>query len=641
MEWEIWMSKNRKENNTRWSLVVYDVIVYAISSLLLIWLYGGNESLTNTESLKLTVLAFAIIFVCRLIGHIYGQIWRYGGIQGYIRMIVSDGIAFILLYVVQMGLPIQRMSFARTLSLVCVNLLGSITIRMIYRYCYLYSDNVTKKGKFLAKLLYRFSNIETDTNKEVQKIKIAIVGAGRVGASFAEDLLNDENAVYTPRCFIDINKEKAGREVYGIPVWYADDATLDKLKAYEVQEIVFAIPTMDVTKKKCLYEHYKNAGYKVKVYDYPTLYTAGSKRNLREFDIEELLFRKPLAVTNEATNAYYKDKVILITGGGGSIGSELCRQLAKMEPRLIVILDIYENGAYDVQQELKIAYGNDLNLQIEICSITYKKALEKVFKKYHPQIVINAAAHKHVPLMEHNCVEAIYNNVFGTKNLIELCEKYEAQRFMMVSTDKAVNPTNVMGATKRMCEMMVQSASTYGHVKYSATRFGNVLGSAGSVIPLFKRQIAKGGPVTLTDKRIIRYFMTIPEASQLVLQSGAMANNGELFVLDMGQPVKILDLAQNMIKLSGAHDIEIVETGLRPGEKLYEELLINSQTLTKTDNDLIFIEKDTPLSKEEINEKLDVLRNAIESEDDNDAREALRSVVPTFRRPEEINKQVA
>lgn len=640
MEWEIWMSKNLKENNTRWSLVVYDVIVYAISSLLLIWLYGGNESFTNSESLQLTILAFAIIFVCRLIGHIYGQIWRYGGIQGYIRMIVSDGFAFILLYLIQMGLPIQRMSFARTLSLVCVNLLGSITIRMIYRYCYLYSDNVTKKGKFLAKLLYRFSNIETDTNKEVQKIKIAIIGAGRVGASFAEDLLNDENAVYTPRCFIDINKDKAGREVHGIPVWYADDTTLDKLKAYEVQEIVFAIPSMDVNKKKCLYEHYKNAGYKVKVYDYPTLYTAGSKRNLREFDIEELLFRKPLAVTNEATNAYYKDKVILISGGGGSIGSELCRQLAKMEPQLIIILDIYENGAYDVQQELKIAYGNDLNLQIEICSITHEKALEKVFKKYHPQIVINAAAHKHVPLMEHNCVEAIYNNVFGTKNLIELCEKYEAQRFMMVSTDKAVNPTNVMGATKRMCEMMVQSASIYGKVKYSATRFGNVLGSAGSVIPLFKRQIAKGGPVTLTDKRIIRYFMTIPEASQLVLQSGAMANNGELFVLDMGQPVKILDLAQNMIKLSGAHDIEIVETGLRPGEKLYEELLINSQTLTKTDNDLIFIEKDTPLSKKEIDEKLEVLRNAIESEDDNDAREALRSVVPTFRRPEEINQGV-
>lgn len=576
-----------------------------------------------------------------MIGNIYGQIWRYGGIQGYIRLIFSDAIAFILLIILQTTLQVERITFDRALSLVCINLLGAISIRMIYRYAYLYSNNETSKGKFLSKLLYRFSGLTTGTDKEVQKIKIAIIGAGRVGASFAEELVNDEKAVYVPRCFIDIDKTKVGREVNGIPVWYADETTLDKLKAYEVQEIVFAIPNMDVNKKKCLYDHYKNAGYKVKVYDYPTLYTAGSKRNLREFDIEELLFRKPLAVTNEQTYAYYKDKVILITGGGGSIGSELCRQLAKMDPKKIIILDIYENGAYDVQQELKIAYGNAINLQIEICSITHKKALEKVFKQYHPQIIINVAAHKHVPLMEQNCVEAIYNNVFGTKNLIELCEKYNAQRFMMVSTDKAVNPTNVMGATKRMCEMMVQSASMYGNVKYSATRFGNVLGSAGSVIPLFKRQIAKGGPVTLTDKRIIRYFMTIPEASQLVLQSGAMANNGELFVLDMGQPVKILDLAENMIKLSGAHDIEIVETGLRPGEKLYEELLINSQTLTKTDNNLIFIEKDTPLSKEVINEKLQVLQKAIENEDDNDAREALRSVVPTFRRPEEINKQVA
>lgn len=635
------MSKNLKKSNTRWPLVVYDVIVYIIASILLLWIYRGNGNLTNAGSLQLSILGFICVFICRMIGNIYGQIWRYGGIQGYIRLIFSDAIAFMLLIILQTTLQVERITFDRALSLVCVNLLGAISIRMIYRYAYLYSNNETSKGKFLSKLLYRFSGLTTGTDKEVQKIKIAIIGAGRVGASFAEELVNDEKAVYVPRCFIDIDKTKVGREVNGIPVWNADETTLDQLKAYEVQEIVFAIPNMDVNKKKCLYNHYKNAGYKVKVYDYPTLYTAGSKRNLREFDIEELLFRKPLAVTNEQTYAYYKDKVILITGGGGSIGSELCRQLAKMEPKQIIILDIYENGAYDVQQELKIAYGNAINLQIEICSITHKKALEKVFKQYHPQIIINAAAHKHVPLMEHNCVEAIYNNVFGTKNLIELCEKYNAQRFMMVSTDKAVNPTNVMGATKRMCEMMVQSASTYGNVKYSATRFGNVLGSAGSVIPLFKRQIAKGGPVTLTDKRIIRYFMTIPEASQLVLQSGAMANNGELFVLDMGQPVKILDLAENMIKLSGAHDIEIIETGLRPGEKLFEELLIKSDTLTKTDNDLIFIEKDTPLSKEEINKKLQVLKKAIENEDDNDAREALRSVVPTFRRPEEINKQVA
>lgn len=634
------MNKSLKEKNTRWCLVIYDAIVYMISAVLLLWLYGGNEKLSSTTSFQLTILGFVCIFVCRLIGNIYGQIWRYGGIQGYIRMIFTDAIAFVLFFAIQMFLIVGRISFDRALSLICINLLGTIAIRMLYRYAYLYSNNETLKGKFLSKLLYRFSGLTTGTDKEVQKIKIAIIGAGRVGASFAEDLLNDENAVYIPRCFIDVNREKAGRVIHGIPVWYADDTTLDKLKDYEVQEIVFAIPNMDVNKKKCLYEHYKNAGYKVKVYDYPTLYTAGSKRNLREFDVEELLFREPLAVTNEQTNTYYKDKIILITGGGGSIGSELCRQLAKMNPKQIIILDIYENGAYDVQQELKIAYGTNINLQIGICSITHKRALEKVFKQYHPQIIINAAAHKHVPLMEHNCVEAIYNNVFGTKNLIELCEKYNAQRFMMVSTDKAVNPTNVMGATKRMCEMMVQSASTYGNVKYSATRFGNVLGSAGSVIPLFKRQIAKGGPITLTDKRIIRYFMTIPEASQLVLQSGAMANNGELFVLDMGQPVKILDLAQNMIKLSGAHDIEIVETGLRPGEKLYEEILINSDTLTKTDNNLIFIEKDKPLQKKEIEEKLQVLQNAIENEDDNAAREALRSVVPTFRRPEEINNKV-
>ena len=275
-----------------------------------------------------------------------------------------------------------------------------------------------------------------------------------------------------------------------------------------------------------------------------------------------------------------------------------------------------------------------------VCLLTGDKyrhnKYERVFEKYHPQIIINAAAHKHVPLMEHNCVEAIYNNVFGTQNLVELCEEYGAERFMMVSTDKAVNPTNVMGATKRMCEMIVQSASTHGKVKYSATRFGNVLGSAGSVIPLFKRQIANGGPVTVTDKRIIRYFMTIPEASQLVLQSGAIANNGELFVLDMGQPVKIMDLAENMIRLSGVQGIEIIETGLRPGEKLYEELLVKTEELDKTDNSLIFIERDTALSKEEIYRKIDVLRNACDTGDDLIAKEALRSVVPT-----EANKEIA
>lgn len=294
-----------------------------------------------------------------------------------------------------------------------------------------------------------------------------------------------------------------------------------------------------------------------------------NKRIVREFEIEELLFRHPVRLDDEKTNGYYKDKVVMITGGGGSIGSELCRQIAKMQPKSLIILDIYENGAYDIQQELKISCVN-LELHVKIVSICDRAGLERIFRVYRPDILIHAAAHKHVPLMEQNCCEAVKNNVFGTLNVVELCEKYHVSRFMMVSTDKAVNPTNVMGATKRMCEMIVQSRTgNPGGTVYSATRFGNVLGSAGSVVPLFRRQIMNGGPVTVTDKRIVRYFMTIPEASQLVLQSGAMAKNGELFVLDMGKPVKILELAENMIRLSGYEpykDIEIVETGLRPGK---------------------------------------------------------------------------
>ena len=555
------------------------------------------------------------------------------------RLIFADGIACVLYMIIEILLPVESITFARMLSLVSVDLLGALTMRMLYRYAYKCGNQETAFGRFLSWVLYTVSGVKAASDKELQKIKIAIIGAGRVGVSFAEELLNNEEAAYIPRCFIDTNQDKVGREIQGIPVWSEDEATFRKLGEYEVQEIVFAIPSMDVDKKKALYDYYKKAGYKLKVYDYPTVYAAGGKRHLREFDAEDLLFRKPLAVTDERTNDYYKGKVILITGGGGSIGSELCRQLAKMSPKKIVILDIYENGAYDVQQELKIAYGSALNLQIEICSITHKKALEKVFEKHHPQIIINAAAHKHVPLMENNCVEAIYNNVFGTRNLVELCEKYGAERFMMVSTDKAVNPTNVMGATKRMCEMIVQSASTHGKVKYSATRFGNVLGSAGSVIPLFRRQIANGGPVTVTDKRIIRYFMTIPEASQLVLQSGAMAKNGELFVLDMGKPVKIYDLAENMIRLSGVHGVQIIETGLRPGEKLYEELLVKTEELDKTENSMIFIERDTALSEEEISRRLALLQDACDTGDDDMAREALRKAVPTFRKPEEVNRE--
>lgn len=623
--------------HTRWMLVFYDILVLVFVSYILLGLYRGNENLSVTNILIQVCLCALCLFPIRFIGKVYRQVWRYGGIECYIRLLVTDALAFLLFVFLEFVLPIQRIMFARMISVFSCDLLICLALRMIYRYAYKFSNKETSMGKFLTWLLRVFSNVKDTDEKENKKIKVAIIGAGNAGVNLANDLMNNEQSSYVPRCFIDVNQDKIGREINGIPVWSEDETTIKQLDTYEVQEVFFAIPSLPQNRKKELYDYYKNAGYKLKVYDYPVAYASGNKRQLREFDIEELLFRKPIVVMNEKTYVYYKDKVILITGGGGSIGSELCRQLAKMDPKQIIILDIYENGAYDVQQELKFAYKNQLDLRVEICSITNKKALQKVFEKYHPQIVINAAAHKHVPLMESNCVEAIYNNVFGTKNLIEVCEEYQVERFMMVSTDKAVNPTNVMGATKRMCEMMVQSASTWGTVKYSATRFGNVLGSAGSVIPLFKRQIANGGPVTVTDKRIIRYFMTIPEASQLVLQSGALAKDGELFVLDMGQPVKIWDLAENMIRLSGVQDVQIIETGLRPGEKLYEELLVKTEELDQTEKSLIFIERDKPLSKEQINEKLEILKQAIETEDDNQAREALRRVVPTYKRPDEVN----
>lgn len=634
-----------KKRNIRWQLMGYDVCIMAVVDLLLLAFYRSIEELSWNGVLTHSAITFVCVFTARILGNIYQQIWRYGGIQCYIRLLFVDACAFVVNLTIELLLPlfvpIEQITFARLLSIAGMNLLGALAIRMIYRYAFKCGRNNTATGKFLRLLLRVFAGEELiHENRDAEhRIKIAIIGAGRVGVTLAEELLANPAASYTPRCFIDVSREKAGREIHGIPVLLEDENTIEKLRLHEVQEVVFAIPHLSDEDRRQLYAAYLDAGYKIKVYDYPVMQTAGKKRYMREFDIEELLFRKPITMSDEKTSAYYRDKVILITGGGGSIGSELCRQLAQMAPKQIVILDIYENGAYDVQQELRIAYNCTLNLHIEICSITNTMAMERVFEKYHPQIVINAAAHKHVPLMEDNCVEAVRNNVFGTWTLVQMCEKYGVERFMMVSTDKAVNPTNVMGATKRMCEMIVGSASTWGKTQYSSTRFGNVLGSAGSVIPLFRRQIANGGPITLTDKRIIRYFMTIPEASQLVLQSGAMAHNGELFVLDMGQPVKILDLAQNMIRLSGVAGIEIVETGLRPGEKLYEELLVKTETLGKTENSLIFIEKDTPLSLQELNQRMKLLDDACATGDDEAVRAALKQAVPTYRSPEEVNAQ--
>ena len=636
-----------KKLRIRWQLMFYDIVIYLCVVAFMISLYGTR--MKSASELLITIVAtlFCLLF-CRIVGKVYSMIIRYGGVHVYMRLFATDIVALFFYFPLKYGCGLHNLESQNWLIIILLNLLGAVGMRLMYRYCYRFGVRKNKKGEVLRWLLVLFAGetVIKERRNENKRIRVAILGAGRLGAVLADELLSNDSAAYVPVCFIDQDENKEGREVMGLPVLAEGEEALEELKDMGVQEIVFAITNIVNTKKETLFTLYRNAGYKVKVYDFSVADIAKSgKRMLREFDIDELLFRQPIVVNNELVESYYKDKVILVTGGGGSIGSEMCRQLVKMAPKQIIALDIYENGVYDLQQELRLRYEGKLNFKVEIASICSETAIRRIMEEYRPHIVIHAAAHKHVPLMEKNCIEAVENNVFGTLNVIQLCEEYNVSRFMMVSTDKAVNPTNIMGATKRMCEIIARAHSASGSkVEFSDTRFGNVLGSAGSVIPLFKRQIANGGPITLTDKRIIRYFMTIPEASQLVLHSGAIAKNGELFVLDMGQPIRIYDLALNMIKLSGLEpdrDIEIVETGLRPGEKLYEELLVKSETLRKTDNDLIFIEKDEPISMEDLQKRLEILRDAIRSNDDETVRAAMRKVVPTYKTPEEVNCKAA
>lgn len=636
-----------KKLKIRWQLMFYDIVIYICVVAFMISLYGTRMKSTSELLITIAATLFCLL-LCRVVGKVYSMIIRYGGVHVYMRLFVTDITALLFYFPLKYLCGLHNLESQNWLLIIMLNLLGAVGMRLMYRYCYRFGVRKNKRGEVLRWLLVLFAGetVIKERRNENKRIRVAVLGAGRLGAVLADELLSNDSADYVPVCFIDQDENKEGREVMGLPVLAEGEEALDELKEMGVQEIVFAITNIVNTKKEMLFNFYRKAGYKVKVYDFSVVDIAKSgKRMLREFDIDELLFRQPIVVNNEFVADYYKGKVILVTGGGGSIGSELCRQLAKMQPKQIVALDIYENGAYDLQQELRLRYGDELDFKAEIANICCERSMRRIMEEYHPQIVVHAAAHKHVPLMEKNCIEAVENNVFGTLNVIKLCEEYGAQRFMMVSTDKAVNPTNIMGATKRMCEIIARAHSASGsRVVFSDTRFGNVLGSAGSVIPLFKRQIANGGPITLTDKRIIRYFMTIPEASQLVLHSGAIAKNGELFVLDMGQPIKIYDLAVNMIKLSGLEpfrDIDIIETGLRPGEKLYEELLVKSETLRKTDNDLIFIEKDEPISMEDLQERLEILREAIRSNDDETVRAAMRRVVPTYKTPEEVNCKAA
>ncbi len=582
------------------------------------------QPFATREAVVFATVATAIaLFGVRLSGNMYHSMWRYSDTSIYLRLMTCDAVAGVLALILVLIRGLREVVL-QVVAVTAVTCLVTLCARFVYR------------------LLYKWIKRQRRSSQKVCT-NIAVVGAGQLGIALVRSLRDSAKTNYRPVCFIDIDSMKIGKSITDLPVYGAHDINLPaRLQKNEVREIVVAINDLDQARAEFLFQHYADLGYVVKVYDAPALGENHPEPELviRDFQIEDLLFRKPISY-HQSLN-YYAGKTILVTGGGGSIGSELCRRIAACNPGHLVIFDIYENNAYEIQQELIQTYGDKLTLTVEIGSVRDRARLDQLFRTYRPQVVFHAAAHKHVPLMEQSSAEAIKNNVFGTYNTADMAEIYGAERFILISTDKAVNPTNVMGATKRMCEMLIQ-CRTNSMTRFAAVRFGNVLGSNGSVIPLFQKQIKKGGPVTITDKRIVRYFMTIPEASQLVLRAGTMARRGELFVLDMGEPVKIYELAEKMIRLCGlepGQDIEIKEIGLRPGEKLFEELLIHSETHVKTTDDKIFIEWDTPLSREEIEARLTMLRRTVEQVENGEevsVREALMAVVPTFVDAETFN----
>ena len=489
---------------------------------------------------------------------------------------------------------------------------------------------------------YRFLRIFKLKRKEdvtgVPKSNVMVIGAGAAGNAILKEIESSQFVHQKVKCIIDDGQGCHGKIMRGVPIVGGRDKIAEAVRIYGIDEIIFAIPSASTKERKEILEICKETGCKLRALPgiYQLINGEVSVAKLKDVEIEDLLGREPVKINIEDIIGYVSGKVVMVTGGGGSIGSELCRQIAAHNPKQLIIVDIYENNAYDIQQELKHKFPK-LDLKVLIASVRNTKRMQTIFETYRPNIVYHAAAHKHVPLMEDSPNEAVKNNVFGTYKTAQAAAKYGVEKFVLISTDKAVNPTNVMGATKRICEMVVQMMNGISDTNFVAVRFGNVLGSNGSVIPLFKKQIMEGGPVTVTHPEIIRYFMTIPEAVSLVLQAGAYAKGGEIFVLDMGEPVKIVDLAKNLIKLSGykvGEDIEIKFTGLRPGEKMYEELLMNEEGLTKTANEMIFIGKQIEFDADEFVKQLDRLEEMAVSEKRN-IKPMIKEIVPTYQLKDE------
>ena len=493
---------------------------------------------------------------------------------------------------------------------------------------------ITCGVRFSYRIIRSVMHKRRDAARGVKKTNVMVIGAGAAGNAILKEIESSQFINLKVKCIIDDNVGCYGKILRGVPIVGGRDKIMDACAQYSIGEIIFAIPSASTKDRKEILEICKETGCKLRALPgiYQLINGEVSVAKLKDVEIEDLLGREPIKINIEDIIGYVSGKVVMVTGGGGSIGSELCRQIAAHNSKQLIIVDIYENNAYEIQQELKHKYPK-LDLQVLIASVRNTKRIQTIFETYRPNIVYHAAAHKHVPLMEDSPNEAVKNNVFGTYKTAQAAAKYGVEKFVLISTDKAVNPTNVMGATKRICEMVVQMMNSVSETNFVAVRFGNVLGSNGSVIPLFKKQILEGGPVTVTHPDIIRYFMTIPEAVSLVLQAGAYAKGGEIFVLDMGEPVKILDLAQNLIKLSGykvGEDIEIEFTGLRPGEKMYEELLMNEEGLTKTANEMIFIGKPIEFNADEFKSQLDELEKLATGES-RETKAMIHKIVPTYQ----------
>mgnify|MGYP003195576191 FL=1 len=612
-------------------LYIIDIMIINISYIISAFLLVNNhiEKLQYVQLLYNTVVLSLFVYLVTFnILDVYRNITRFENGIDYIKYIGLSIFSGAIVILIKFLFKAPLMGYKEIVFATILIAVAIVSYRVIIRF-----------------LLNEINPIEKE---RTERKNLLIIGAGEAANEIIKTVKNTMKGYYNIVGLIDDNPNKMNYAISGIKILGTRDDIAEICKQYKVDVIFFSISNIDNKNKKEILNICQETGVKIRVLPSVAdiIKNKSLLQNLRDVEIEDLLGREPIILANENIGELIKGKSILVTGGGGSIGSELCRQIAKFNPSRLIIFDIYENNLYNIEMELKQNhYDEKFEIVAIVGSVRDKKRLEQVFKKYNPYLVFHAAAHKHVPLMEVSPLEAIKNNVFGTYNVANYADKYSVKRFILISTDKAVNPTNIMGATKRMCEMIIQAFNQKSKTEFAAVRFGNVLGSNGSVLPLFKKQISAGGPVTVTHKEITRFFMTIPEAVSLVLQAMSYAKGGEIFVLDMGEPVKIYDLAVSLIKLSGLEpnvDIPIEITGLRPGEKLYEELLMSEEGLQTTAHNKIFIGKPSDITYEQMLKKLGKLEEIIQNENIsvNKIKDTMKQVVPTYKEPEEINLKV-